>query len=349
MTVVAFHLCESHAGGDVFAQVLNHGYLAVDFFFLLSGFVLGYAYDDRWGRMTYTEFLKRRLVRLQPMVVMGSIVGAACFYFGGSALFPMIASTPVWKMILLAVLGMALLPVPVSWDIRGWDEMYPLNGPAWSLFYEYLANFVYALVLRRLGIRLLALLALIAGAVTIQHLSTNTLATMIGGWTLNTDHVRIGFTRLAYPFLAGMLVYRLGWKVRIRHGFWWCSMALFGLLAAPRLGTPTTVWPNALYESACILLIFPAIVAAGAGSELVGVRSSRICLFLGRLSYPIYITHYPLIYLYMNWVVKRKLTLQAALPLTVATFAVIIAVSYAALRFYDEPVRAYFTRRSQSQ
>ncbi len=153
LLVVFFHLFEPHSGGDVFRQVLNHGYLAVDFFFLLSGFVLGYAYDDRWGRMTYLDFLRRRLIRLQPLVILGTLLGAACFYWGASAVCPAIATTPFWKLLAVAAVGLALIPIPVSWDIRGWAEMYPLNGPAWSLFFEYIANAAYALVLRRLGVR----------------------------------------------------------------------------------------------------------------------------------------------------------------------------------------------------
>ena len=80
--VVAFHLLEAHSGGNHLNQIINHGYLAVDFFFMLSGFVIGYAYDDRWGRMTYRDFFKRRLIRLHPMVVMGMLIGAAAFSFG---------------------------------------------------------------------------------------------------------------------------------------------------------------------------------------------------------------------------------------------------------------------------
>ena len=81
LIVVAFHLFETYSGGQAF-QILNHGYSAVDFFFVLSGFVIGYAYDDRWGRMTYRDFFKRRLIRLHPMVVMGMLIGAAAFSFG---------------------------------------------------------------------------------------------------------------------------------------------------------------------------------------------------------------------------------------------------------------------------
>lgn len=84
--VIIFHLFEAHAGGSHLTQIINHGYLAVDFFFMLSGFVIGYAYDDRWNRMTVGTFFKRRIIRLHPMVIMGSIVGAA-FSISGVVLF----------------------------------------------------------------------------------------------------------------------------------------------------------------------------------------------------------------------------------------------------------------------
>ena len=72
--VVAYHLFETYSGGDHTRQIINHGYLAVDFFFVLSGFVIGYAYDDRWGKgMSAWTFLRRRLVRLHPMLVLGTL------------------------------------------------------------------------------------------------------------------------------------------------------------------------------------------------------------------------------------------------------------------------------------
>ena len=87
--VVAFHLLEAHSGGSHLEQLINHGYLAVDFFFMLSGFVIGYAYDDRWGKMKTKDFIKRRVIRLHPMVVMGAIIGAVMFYWQGC---------PVWDV-----------------------------------------------------------------------------------------------------------------------------------------------------------------------------------------------------------------------------------------------------------
>src|SRR6201994_278586 len=106
--VFAFHVLETFTGGNRFIQIINHGYLAVDFFFILSGFVIAYAYDDRWGRMSQWDFYKRRLVRLQPMVIMGSLIGAALFYFQKSPAFPLIAKTSVSKMLLTMLIGCTL-------------------------------------------------------------------------------------------------------------------------------------------------------------------------------------------------------------------------------------------------
>jgi peptidoglycan/LPS O-acetylase OafA/YrhL len=129
LMVLSFHLFEPFSGENPVKQIINHGYLAVDFFFMLSGFVIAYAYDDRWTRMTQWEFYKRRLIRLQPMVIMGSLLGAALFYFQKGPPFPLIAATPVSKMLLVMFVGCTLLPLPISMDIRGWQEMHPLNGP----------------------------------------------------------------------------------------------------------------------------------------------------------------------------------------------------------------------------
>ena len=168
LMVIIFHLFEAHSGGNHLVQIINHGYLAVDFFFMLSGFVIGYAYDDRWDRMTLGTFFKRRIIRLHPMVIMGSIVGAVFFYFQKSELcFPQIADTPVWMLLLLMVWGFTLLPLPLKWDVRGWTEMHPLNGPAWSLYYEYIANIFYAIFVRRFSKTALTVLVVLAACLTV--------------------------------------------------------------------------------------------------------------------------------------------------------------------------------------
>ena len=79
-TIIFFHIVEGYSKGPAY-NVVNHGYLAVDFFYVLSGFVIGYAYDDRWDRMTITDFFKRRLIRLHPMSIAGTITGFNLFIF----------------------------------------------------------------------------------------------------------------------------------------------------------------------------------------------------------------------------------------------------------------------------
>ena len=124
--VISMHIMEIFAGGDYTKMQINHGYLAVDFFFLLSGFVIGHAYDDRWSKISLKDFFKRRLIRLHPMILVGMTIGAICFYFGASdVLFPNISTTPIWRLIIVMLIGYTLIPVPLSLDIRGWAEMHP--------------------------------------------------------------------------------------------------------------------------------------------------------------------------------------------------------------------------------
>ena len=165
MIVVAFHLFETYSKGPVF-QILNHGYLAVDFFFVLSGFVIGYAYDDRWDKMTTWGFFKRRLVRLHPMVIMGTVLGALLFYFSDCPNYPLISNTSWQKLIMIMLFAFTMLPATTKMDIRGWGETNPLHGPAWSLQFEYIANILYATIIRHFSKKLLFIFLIFASFLT---------------------------------------------------------------------------------------------------------------------------------------------------------------------------------------
>jgi peptidoglycan/LPS O-acetylase OafA/YrhL len=344
--VIAFHVMETFTGGNRFIQIINHGYLAVDFFFLLSGFVVAYAYDDRWGKMGQWDFYKRRLIRLQPMVIMGSVVGAAFFYFQGGALFPMIDGTPVWKMLLVMLIGCTLIPLPASMDIRGWQEMHPLNGPAWSLFFEYIANILYALFVRKFSKTLLSVFVLLAAIFLVQYLLMGPQGDVIGGWSLDKTQLHIGFARLLFPFFGGVLLCRAGKLIHIENAFTVCSLLLVAVLAIPRIGNEQQLWMNGLYESVVIILVFPLIVAMGAGGTIKGKRTNKICKFLGDLSYPLYITHYALIYTYSAWVVDNKIPLGThGLLVGLLLMICSIALAWVCLKFYDEPVRNWLAKR----
>lgn len=345
IVVVLFHVLEIYSGGDHTQQLLNHGYLAVDFFFLLSGFVIAHAYDDRWHKMSLGDFFKRRLIRLHPLIILGMTLGAICFYFGASDLFPKIANTPVWQMLLVMLIGYTLLPIPPSMDIRGWSEMHPLNGPAWTLFFEYIANILYALILRRLPILILALLTSIAAAALLHLAVTNPNGDLIGGWALNSQQLRVGFTRLMYPFLAGMLLRRIMTNFsNASNAFWGCSIVLVITLCFPRVGGEV-LWLNGIYDALAVIVLFPLIIYWGAKGEVKTALMDRVCTFLGDISYPIYIIHFPIVYVFYAWVTENAIPLQQGAVVGTVVMLLTIILSYAALKVYDEPLRKWLAER----
>lgn len=352
MIVVAFHLFETYSAGPTH-QILNHGYLAVDFFFVLSGFVIGYAYDDRWDRMTVWGFFKRRLVRLHPMIIAGTLIGAGLFYFSDAPMFGLVMQTAWWKMLLIALLGCLMLPTPPSMDIRGWSEINSLNGASWSLMWEYIANILYALFVRRFSKLMLGIFVALSALLTIDiafNIDTFGLLearswakyTVIGGFGLSPDQLYIGISRLLYPFFAGLLISRIGKLIKVKAGFWWCSLLIAAILVIPHIGGEEHLWIDGAYNAIAILFLFPLIVTMGAGSSVTGNRSVAICKFLGEISYPLYITHYPLIYVQMNWAARHQdAPLGTHICVAVAIFLFAIAIAYACLKLYDEPVREW--------
>ena len=347
LMVVMFHILEAHSLGNHKDQIINHGYLAVDFFFLLSGYVVSYAYDDRWGKMSLRDFFLRRVIRLHPMIIVGSLIGAVMFYFQESEALGMnTGEIPLGKLLLVMLIGFTLIPVGKSLDIRGWNEMHPLNGPAWSLFFEYIANISYALVLRHLSNLLLFILSVVAAGFTLHHLLTHPNGDMIGGWTIDDpQQLKIGFTRLAYPFVAGLLLARVVRLRYIKNAFPITALFLMLLLAMPRVGIKDEVWQNGLYDALCILFLFPLIVWLGAGGNVEGDKAKRLCKFLGDISYPIYITHYPLIYTYTAWVSNGDRSLGQYWLYAFLTFCGSVIVAYVTMKFFDIPFRQWLRRR----
>lgn len=361
MMVVVFHLFETYSKGPAY-QIINHGYLAVDFFFVLSGFVIGYAYDDRWDKMTTWGFFKRRLTRLHPMVIIGTLVGFFLLYFGADA-FPNILEAPLWKILLCVLCGFLMIPTGGSMDIRGWNEEFGLNGPQWTLLLEYCGNILYALVFRHLPKVALAALCVFCAFFTLDltlgwdvfgFFPDGPRYTVIGGWSITGQQMYVGFTRLLYPFLCGLLISRIlpgrmtkdnpsGSPIRIRGGFWWCALVLAGILAMPCIGGKSGV-PDGLFQAASILVFFPLIVLTGAGSQTTDAFSTRFCKFLGDVSFPLYITHYPLIYAQMSFAVKyADAPLWQHVLVAVGVFFFSVGMAYALFKAFDEPTRKWLT------
>jgi peptidoglycan/LPS O-acetylase OafA/YrhL len=276
------------------------------------------------------------------MVIFGTVLGVVMFYFGASSVFPLIQNIPLWQVLLYAVLGILMIPTTPSMDIRGWQEMYTLDAPTWTLAFEYFANILYALFIRRFSKTMLSILVTVAACVTL-HL-TITQGDVIGGWTVDAHNMRIGFTRLIYPFFAGLLLYRLGKVIRVPKAFMWSSLLLVAVLVVPRIGGPESLWMNGIYEAAIIIVIFPLIVAMGAGGKVKSKFTSRLCKLLGDISYPVYLVNYPLCYVHTAWVSDTEYTFAEAGWVPYTVFIATLLISYAAMRWYDIPLRKWLRK-----
>ncbi len=355
LMVVWYHVFEGFAFAEGSAiDVFNHGHLGVDFFFMLSGFVISYAYDSRWqadskNRLSMGNFFKRRLIRLHPMLIMGAIIGFITFFIQGGVKWDG-TSTPFSWTIIALVLTMLFIPAypGAGYDVRGNGEMYSLNGPSWSLFFEYIGNILYALIIRRLGNKALAVLTALLGIAWVWFVATDVSGyDMIGiGWTLDSANFFGGLLRMMFPFSLGMLMARNFKPYKIPGIFWISIAVLFALFSVPAFAKSGSISVNGIYELCCIMIVFPAIVWLAASGSTTDVISTKVCKFLGDISYPLYIVHYPVMYLFYAWLIENKLyTLSETWPVVIMVFAINITLAYSCLKLYDEPVRRWLTKK----
>lgn len=349
LLVVWYHIFEGFqfAGNKPVIDFINHGYLAVDFFFILSGFVVGYAYDNRWGKtLTLGGFFRRRLIRLQPMVCMGAVIGAASFLLSGMERWDGTHAT-LWLTFLAFVCGCLMLPAlpGMPREVRGNGEMFPLNGPCWSLFFEYVGNIVYALFIRRLSTRLLALLsfALCCALAWFAVTDQSGYGSIGVGWTVDRTNILGGSLRMLCPFTMGLLLSRIFKPIHYARGAFWTSAALLLIIFhVSYIYSDGALSLNGMFEAACIIVVFPLVVWYAASGKTTDEASTRICRFLGDISYPLYIVHYPLMYAFYMWLIKtHQYTLHETWPAALAAVSASIILAWLCLKLYDMPIRKW--------
>ena len=355
LLVLIYHIFEGLAFaeatdgvGNGLITTLNHGHIAVDFFFILSGFVISYAYNDRWDKMSIGVFLKRRFIRLHPMLIMGAVIGAASFFISGCERWDGSIAPTSWVMMAL-MLTMCMIPaVPgAPYEVRGNGEMFPLNGPGWSLFFEYIGNICYALFMRRMSTNLLAFFTLLLGVAHAWFFIGDVSGyDMIGvGWTIDTVNFWGGFIRMLFPFSMGMLLARTFKPRHAKGAFGICTLSLIILFAVPYIPSIEGISLNSLYEFLCISCIFPALVWLGACGTASGV-TSKANRFLGKLSYPLYIVHYPIMYIFYAWLIRNDIyTLRDCWSVALLVIVSSVSLAYICLKFYDEPVRRWLSKK----
>jgi peptidoglycan/LPS O-acetylase OafA/YrhL len=325
LAVVIFHFME-WVYTDPGTNFIGHGFLAVDFFFCLSGFVIAYAYDDRIAKMGIVEFFKSRIIRLHPLVIAGSVLGLLAFLFDPFGGDP--GSYSTGKIILLFLCSALLIPFPVMSE-RGFN-LFGLNAPSWSLFWEYVANIVYAFVLYKIKRAYLILLTIIAALAIcfVCYRSGN----LLGGWSGPTFWD--GCARISYSFLAGLLIYRSNWIIKNKLGF-----AGLAILLSLAFIMPFSSW-NWLSEALAVLLYFPLLIALGAGATLnPGLK--KVCVFSGKISYPLYMTHYTALWMFGNYYTNHKPGSTELVYVIIGGIILLIGAAYLVMVVYDIPVRKY--------
>jgi len=320
----------------------RRSYLSVDFFFVLSGYVVAKAYESRLlGGLSFGGFARIRIIRLYPLILLCALVE---FFV---QIGPHLKASPPFLQVdsgfLLAFLSCALVfPYPYMGG-KGNLMLFPIDPPIWSLMFEILANFVYAASVRILTTTILSILVSI-GAVALWITAIKYNGVEAGFWT---GTIWGGWARVGFSFFCGVLIFRTMSAERIQKLPRVPASVLIGALVLTFSIKPAVGgW---LFDVAAVLVIYPALVVLSL-TETISEGLRRWALIGGALSYPVYILHKPieerLWPTISEWPIFRNF--QGAMILVPFTLelAVILGGSYAVLRLYDAPVRRWLSGRS---
>lgn len=317
LTVVIWHLPGPRS--------LPSAYLAVDLFFMLSGFVLAYRYDGKLvDREAAWTFLVMRLIRLYPLYFIGSVLGLLCQWWALGL------SAPAGMYGHLAVQGLfaaAALPL-----LSAHGVVFPLNVPAWSLFYEFLVNAAFGFTYRRVDRRGLIVIVGISAAVLILLLA------LVGHlqFTGQMPKFLLASIRTIFGFYGGVLLFGL-WREE-RLPVWRIHPAFLLIALILLLGAPAAKPVGPVLTFLVVFVSFPLLLTAGLANEPSG-QLARFMSWLGLLSFPLYAVHYPVLTF-----IERAWPDLAGFPRAAIALAASIAVAWLCLRLWDLPVRAWLSR-----
>lgn len=328
LIVVLLHLTENYAvPGMHGTPLLSHGHLPVEYFFLLTGFTFVYAYDDRWDRMTVAGFFKRRLLRMHPLVIVGSFLGLLVFFIAPERFPAPLNTSGVGGALLIFLYCCTLLPAPAA---LGFRCMHMLQGPMWTMSYIYLANILYALILRHLKTWMLGALAI--AAAVLSYWAGIHYGSFGNGWLFNLKHFDAAMCRLAYPVLVGMFIARVGWRIRTGEaGLWICIALLSAVFFMPGFDSV-----YGLYDATAAVFVMPLVLLCGVGGTISNPVLAKVCRFMGAYSFPLFATHYPLRLLQYGWILahpEAPRSMHIAVGLALAIFMFINA--WMAMRLID--------------
>lgn len=318
LAVAAYHLN---------ASLAPNGYLAVDFFFALSGFVLAKAYTDRLSAGTSAlRFFQARVIRLYPLFLAGIALGflhrLQLLARGGGAdlgLSGLAHST---------FFGVLMVPDPFH------SFLYPINEVFWSITAEILVNVAFAVFLFRLSTSALRLVTFIAGVCLC--FAAYRIGSANGGATWAT--VDVGLVRTVFSFCVGMML--AGMTITGHRKRSILSLLLIAVLVAPILLNVEKDLQLAT-DLFAILVLFPLIIFAGSRVEPPNWLSGPF-VFLGDISYALYASHWPIAVMAIAVAKRLDVSYLTILPFYLA---INVAVAFTLTKFWDVPIRSYVNRR----
>lgn len=256
-----------HAGKNFhIPAVFPHGYLVVDFFFMLSGYVMARSYEDKFrGGLSGVRFFARRYARLWPTMAIGGLVA-----------LPLLLVADTEHALTIAAFGLMLIPVFTTKDV------FPLNGPTWSIFFELFSNLVHGFLLWRLSNKaLMVTISIIIILLVVQ-------IQIFGGYSLGPSPANFvgGFTRVLLSYVIGIMLFRI-----------WGDTPPFALPGPVALllmplaivGTSFLFSGNWIVQLGFVLAICPLLLAGG-----LSMTASRWMPIAGALSFPLYAVHFPI-------------------------------------------------------
>jgi peptidoglycan/LPS O-acetylase OafA/YrhL len=206
---------------------------------------------------------------------------------------------------------------------------------------EYLGNIAYAVILRRLRTVTLWIVFAIFGVTLIWV--ANSKGSLDGGW--DYPNIWLAPLRLTVSFVLGLWLYRIHDGIRMpKVGLLILSIVLVVCFQMPKFSKAGALDWNGLYDAACVLFLFPLIILCGAHSK-AGAGMINLCKFSGRLSYPLYITHIGFVYVLAGYAWTRHPGTGQIIFWIFVVLPLAIFVAWFFLKFFDEPVRAWLTRR----
>jgi peptidoglycan/LPS O-acetylase OafA/YrhL len=337
--IAAFAVILDHVSSTALRTWLPGRYLAVDFFFVLSGFVLAHAYGERLRTgMSPWAFMKVRLIRLYPLYILGIALGLV---------LPVIGALRGWEdapllseAALIAFFALFFLPAPPLYSWTG-GHLYPFDSPAWSLFFELVANSVYGFIARFLTWRAFAIGLPIAAALVAFTVLRHDDAEGPGWLWLHFD---AGLARVIYCFFAGVLVYRVCATISVpAMPAWAAALALIAIFAVPAAG----LWRQG-FDAFAALVLFPLLVAFASGAKVSGAVA-RLCATLGLLSYGVYVLHVPLRGLLSYGLETVNLGLPDGVLEVVLVAGTAALAAWIAHHVYDTPVRRWLSGRAKAK